>query len=89
MLDSPYSSEVHPPVTRMIGARAFMVLCLLALPWLSGCVTVRPQDKEFLAERGMIFGAEGMIAAQEEHVFENREGSFGGGSITGGGCGCN
>jgi hypothetical protein len=27
--------------------------------------------------------------AQLEHVLDNREGSFGGGTVQGGGCGCN
>ncbi|MAQ17390.1 MAG: hypothetical protein CMN30_21660 [Sandaracinus sp.] len=52
-------------------------------------MTVRPEDKEFLAEPAMTFGSGGDARAQEEHVMGNREGSFGAGSATGGGCGCN
>jgi hypothetical protein len=37
----------------------------------------------------MTFGSEGTAGAQEEHVLSNREGAYGGGSTTGGGCGCN
>jgi len=37
----------------------------------------------------MTFGGDGAVAAHEEHVFSNREGSFGAGGVTGGGCGCN
>ena len=55
----------------------------------SGCVTVRPEEREFLADPAMTFGAEGTAGAQEEHVLGNREGSYGAGSVTGGGCGCN
>ena len=62
---------------------------LLALTLVSGCVTVKPEDKEFLAEPAMIFGSGGESQAQEEHVMSNREGSFGAGSASGGGCGCN
>ncbi|MEM9191003.1 MAG: DUF4266 domain-containing protein [Myxococcota bacterium] len=54
-----------------------------------GCVTVRPEDKEFLADPAMTFGSEGMREAHDEHVFSNREGSFGAGGVSGGGCGCN
>ena len=65
---------------------SLVVACALLL---GGCVTVRPEDKEFLADPAMTFGSDGATAAHEEHVFNNREGSFGGGGVTGGGCGCN
>ncbi|MGD8860006.1 MAG: DUF4266 domain-containing protein [Myxococcales bacterium] len=56
---------------------------------LGGCATVRPQDKEFLADPAMAYGDGGMLAVHEEHVLQNREGSFGAGGARGGGCGCN
>lgn len=68
---------------------AFLLALALALPLAAGCVTVKPEDKEFLAEPAMTFGSGGDAAAQEEHVLSNREGSFGAGSASGGGCGCN
>ena len=68
------------------GAR--LVLLTVALG-LVGCVTVRPEDKEYLANPAMTFGSEGDIGAQEHHVLDNREGSNGGGSMSAGGCGCN
>lgn len=77
----------------MVGSRfssdALVVfLCGIAL-LIGGCVTVRPEDKEFLADPAMTFGADGETASHEEHVFNNREASFGGGGVSGGGCGCN
>lgn len=69
-------------------ARLIAVVVLLVVV-LAGCVTVRPEDKEYLADPAMTFGAEGVAGAHEEHVFNNREGSFGGGGVSGGGCGCN
>ena len=54
-----------------------------------GCVTVRPEEREFLADPAMSFGGGGEASAHEEHVFSNREGSAGAGDVTGGGCGCN
>lgn len=62
------------------------VLLLLVAP---ACVTVRPEDKELLAEPAMTFGSDAEMAAHDQHVFSNREGSFGAGSVSGGGCGCN
>jgi hypothetical protein len=55
----------------------------------SGCVTVRPEDKEFLAQPSMTFGSDAPTKSHDEHVFSNREGSYGAGGVTGGGCGCN
>jgi hypothetical protein len=70
--------------------RAIAVLAALAASaLLAGCATVRPEDKEFLADPAMIFGSDGTIGGHDEHVLSNREGSFGGGTVTGGGCGCN
>jgi hypothetical protein len=64
----------------------FVIAALLAL---SGCATVRPDAREFLADPAMTFGSQGASQAQEEHVITNREGSFGAGGVSGGGCGCN
>lgn len=70
--------------------RMAALLCLLAaLLGASGCVTVRPEEREFLADPAMTFGADATARGQEEHVLSNREGSYGAGTVTGGGCGCN
>lgn len=70
-------------------ARALAALSWLALASASGCVTVKPQDKELLADPAMIYGSGGATPQrQEEHVLENREGATTG-SAAGGGCGCN
>lgn len=55
----------------------------------AGCVTVRPEDKGLLAQPSMSFGSDGRTRAHDEHVFSNREGSYGAGGVSGGGCGCN
>ena len=68
-----------------------MVLATLAcaLVGVAGCVTVRPEEREFLADPAMTFGSEGEAGAHEAHVLSNREGSYGAAGVTGGGCGCN
>ena len=63
--------------------------CLLLLAAAAGCATVKPQDKELLADPLMGFDASAMARRHEDHVLDNREGSYGGGSARGGGCGCN
>ena len=54
-----------------------------------GCATVRPEQRAILADPVMQFQGDPREAAQKQHVIENREGSFGGSSVQGGGCGCN
>lgn len=52
-------------------------------------MTVRPEEREYLADPAMTFGGEGAAGAAEAHVLSNREGSYGAAGVTGGGCGCN
>ncbi len=54
-----------------------------------GCAPVRPEQRAILADKIMRFGADARARAALEHVLENREGSVGGSSVQGGGCGCN
>lgn len=72
--------------SHILGVLLTLVVSLLLA---SGCVMVRPEEREYLADPAMTFGSEGTAAAQEEHVISNREGSYGGSTVTGGGCGCN
>jgi uncharacterized protein DUF4266 len=55
----------------------------------SACAPVRPEQRAILADKIMQFGADARARAALEHALENREGSIGGDSIQGGGCGCN
>lgn len=68
---------------------SLLVALVLAVVSLGGCVMVRPAEREHLADPAMTFGSEGTAGAHEEHVLSNREGSYGAGAVTGGGCGCN
>ncbi len=79
-MDSPSSSRIAALIVLLMVSLAAMA---------SGCVMVRPEQREFLADPSMTFGADGTAGSQEEHVLSNREGAYGGGTTTGGGCGCN
>jgi hypothetical protein len=70
---------------------ALALLSLSSLLPLSGCgrYAVRPDEKEFLADRIMQTDFDAQEAAADEHVLTNREGSAGGNGASGGGCGCN
>jgi hypothetical protein len=62
---------------------------VLLLVVTAACATVRPEDRELLADPAMNYGSGGEVQVQEDHVIANREGSAGGGTSSGGGCGCN
>ena len=59
----------------------------------NGCAmskwTVRPHQRELLADRIMKLDADAQEQAAEQHILENREGAAGGNGTSGGGCGCN
>lgn len=55
----------------------------------SACATVRPEQRAVLADPVMQYQDEVGDRAARDHVLENREGSYGGSSVKGGGCGCN
>ena len=82
---SPCSSDAR----RRALLRALLPVLALAAYVLSGCATVRPEERERLADPSMRFDSSAMAARHQQHVVENREGSSGGGSAKGGGCGCN
>lgn len=73
-----------------LGVRlAFAAVIVGVVIGASGCATVRPEERAILADPKMRFLGDPRSAAQLEHAVENREGSFGGGTVEGGGCGCN
>jgi len=66
----------------------------LALPILlalsaSGCVVVKPYQREQLSERTMTPDSEVVEDRWRAHWQSSREGAIGGFGAAGGGCGCN
>jgi hypothetical protein len=74
----PRSSRVHSLALLLATAGAI----------LTGCATVKPHEKELLADPAMVYGSGGAATHQEEHVVDNRTGGSSP-STSGGGCGCN
>jgi len=72
----------------MIKPAAIALLLALAA---AGCGrnAVRASEKEFLADRVMVFDDDSQGTAADEHISSNREGAAGGKGTSGGGCGCN
>jgi hypothetical protein len=61
----------------------------LVLPLAGGCATVKPWQREILADPIMQPGRNPVATAQLEHVYFSREAASGGAIVGGGGCGCN
>jgi hypothetical protein len=69
-------------MTRILAA-------IITTLFLAGCVTVKPSQRSVLADPIMQFEGDPQASAQLRHAIDNREGSYGGGGVAGGGCGCN
>jgi hypothetical protein len=81
-------TEEHSEVGRAAKVVSLALGALLAIAS-AGCATVRPEQRAILADPTMQFDAKSADQAALDHALDNREGSTGGGSVRGGGCGCN
>ncbi len=70
-------------------AKVLRALALVTFAGAGGCVTVHAQQRAVLADPVMQFDSEARAEAMRVHAIDNREGSFGGTGVAGGGCGCN
>ena len=55
----------------------------------AGCATVKPWDRDLLAQKQMSFNPSPMLQSIDEHIYFSKEASMGGIGVGGGGCGCN
>ena len=56
--------------------------------WITACVNVQPWERGILAKEQMALDPYPLQTQYREHNYGSREGSTGGGSAKGGGCGC-
>jgi len=54
-----------------------------------GATAVKPWDHDLLAQKKMSFNPTPHEAATDDHIYFSKEGSTGGQTPDGGGCGCN
>ncbi len=87
-VDLQHSSDDRSTRSPVRGRASALWWPLLLLA-VRGCATVKPHEKELLADPAMVYGSGGAADAQEGHVLANREGSAGAAEGSGGGCGCN
>jgi hypothetical protein len=87
-----HSASIFSRVKRPLGRLALVVVAAATVVC-NGCAvskwTVRPHQRELLADRIMRLDADRQEQAAEQHILENREGAVGGSGTSGGGCGCN
>ncbi len=65
---------------------AIGVMCLLTACSLVG---TKPWDRDLMARKSMQLNTHPNLTGFEEHTYFSKEGSSGGRSFDGGGCGCN
>lgn len=65
-----------------------LVRGILAIGMLAGCAAVKQKDREALGDPILRIRPDDMGQQLEEENLPRREGSIGGGSGKGGGCGC-
>jgi hypothetical protein len=65
------------------------VLVAIAAAALSGCLRVRPHQREYLARPAMVADQDSGESRFQQHSRGAREGVDGGTGEAGGGCGCN
>lgn len=58
---------------------------------ITGCSSlgVKPWERDQLARADMALNSEKLDIALDDHIYFSKEGSSGGRSLAGGGCGCN
>ena len=61
---------------------------LISVLFSSGCSTVKPWQRGYLAEDVMSASADPLRSSLDNHIYFSKEGSSGGGQSAGGGCGC-
>ena len=72
---------------RLLAAGAVLAVCAAT----SACSAFRvaPWDRDLMAKRDMQLNAYPNVTAEHEHIYFSKEGSSGGRTFDGGGCGCN
>ncbi len=70
---------------------SLVLLFLATASFLSGCATlgVQPWERDLLAENAMQVDPNPIQSGYDDHIYFSIEGSSGGRTFGGGGCGCN
>jgi len=69
--------------------RSFLIIAAVLVCAMAGCSTVKPWDRDLLAQKRMQLVPSPVDEALDAHIFFSKEAASGGASAGGGGCGCN
>jgi hypothetical protein len=73
----------------MKKSRLFCVFVLLGcVLFQAGCSSVKPWEKRHLSRAHMALDTDPLESRTQRHLYQSKEGTFGGYGIGGGGCGC-
>ena len=70
-------------------ARIAWLAAIAALAGGCAATSVKPWDRDLLAQKKMQLVTHPMVNSIDEHIYFSKEGSTGGQDVGGGGCGCN
>ena len=71
----------------MRGRMAYLLVLASAATLISGCLTVKPWERDLHAREDM--QPSSLDLAIDDHIYFSKEASSGGRGFAGGGCGCN
>ena len=74
---------------QLVAHKRMLLPVLVALLSMSGCTAVQPWERGELARTEMKWDPDPMKSSLRDHIYFSKEGSSGGASSGGGGCGCN
>ena len=75
------------PVKRNVIFAVFVVVSFVLMS--TGCASVKPWERDILAQDKMKLEPNPIENALDEHVYFSKEAAHGGQGVGGGGCGCN
>ena len=74
---------------RMTKSSGLLLAFSVVVAVLSGCASVKPWERDILAEPAMQLDPNPVVSSSDDHIYFSREASKGGRGFGGGGCGCN
>jgi len=74
---------------KIVSHKVMLLPMLLVALGMAGCTAVQPWERGELARTEMKWDPDPMKSALRDHIYFSKEGSSGGASSGGGGCGCN
>ena len=70
-------------------SRLILAFGLILLITACSSLGVKPWNRDLLARKSMQLNTQPNITAYQEHIYFSKQGSSGGRTFDGGGCGCN